>query len=190
MTGDNFVTHYEIPGYQDPGLGSSTMPRETLYDVAQVPPPNSTLKKEGTNGAVYDEARPTGSKSGLASIYHELGPDDGMHYEFGPSGTDTAPHYETSSGFIYEMETVPSGYEQPVISRSNTMKNHTATNNTPAPHPGNGTVSPGVNHYDVLEESLMGTDVNASDAVNHYDVLDDVNVSNCWFSFEHCLCYH
>ncbi|XP_019855622.1 PREDICTED: serine/threonine-protein kinase STE20-like isoform X2 [Amphimedon queenslandica] len=176
MTGDNFVTHYEIPGYQDPGLGSSTMPRETLYDVAQVPPPNSIVKKEGTNGAVYDEARPTGTKSGgITSIYHELGPDDGMHYEFGPTGTDTAPHYETNSGFIYEMETVPSGYEQPVISRSNTMKNHATTNNTPAPHPGNGTVSPGVNHYDVLEESLMGADPNASDTVNHYDVLDDVN---------------
>ena len=179
MTGDNFITHYEVPGYNDPGLGPSTLPKESLYDEAIVPRHTGTTERGKGEKVVYDEARPTGPKNGgLSSIYHELGPDDaGLHYEFGPTAPDAAPHYETSSGFIYEMEPVPSGYEQPVSSRSNTLKNRTNAIASAIPTPSSvaaslGVAIPLINHYDILEESNGCTDT-----ANHYDVLDEAEVS-------------
>ena len=115
MSGNNNINHYEVPNYRDP-VDSPV----GFYDVARSDKPN-----------------------GFSSIYHELGPDDieASHYEMNlQNGL-----YQSTEGYangIYEMEPV-SGYEQPVSSRTGTLKNTTVVHN----------------HYDAPEE-LVGQLVN------------------------------
>ena len=85
----------------------------------------------------YDVAK-SDKPNGISSIYHELGPDDieASHYEMDIQNGA----YKSAEGYangIYEMEPV-SGYEQPVSSRTNTLKNNIATQN----------------HYDAPEELI------------------------------------
>lgn len=124
LTGDRFVTHYEIPGYQDP-LGSPIID-ENHYDQA-------------TNGigitAFYDEARREGED---AAIYHDTG--EWSHYEMDDQQLPQTHHYEMNSDFVYDSAT-PSGYEEPVSSRSNTMK-------------GGAHSTLASNHYDVIPDML------------------------------------
>ena len=123
MTSDNFINHYDVPGYQDP-VNSPT----AFYDEAHV---------TSSSTAIYDQAHDSGENNGplLTSIYHELVADDiEGHYEMG--NTASAPelpsnHYEMDESRnplgengIYEIEPYASAaYEQPVSSRTNTLKN-------------------------------------------------------------------
>ena len=132
MTGDRFVSHYEVPGYSDP-IGSPLPYYETKPGSA------GDGKTIITNGIYGD--------NGFDDSHYELGPHtnsqtvligNGHHYEVEPmsslprmnghglySPTSPVNHYEMEfNNGIYEMTGDPSGYERPVSSKNNTMIRH------------------------------------------------------------------
>ena len=131
MTGDHFIRHYDVPGYADP-LSPTPMdetgPHEETFSSSNIY--NDVTFDESAH---YEMEPQSHSQTALLNNDHyEMTPGfltpDTSHYETEPGYTTpntnnlSNGHYEMQGG-IYNIDLSEAHYEQPVISRSNSLAN-------------------------------------------------------------------